>query len=53
MTDPDESEVKGLTEVIVPANIEQEDLIRHVRALYAPVRLLYQRGGASLETGSP
>ena len=43
MTDPDESEVEGLTEVTVPANIEQEDLIRHVRALYALVGLLYQR----------
>ena len=35
MADPDESEVEGLTEVAVPANIEQEDLIRHVRVLYA------------------
>ena len=43
MTDPDESEVEGLTEVTVPANIEREDLIRHVRALYALVGLLYQR----------
>ena len=43
MTDPDESEVEGLTEVTVPANIEQEDLIRHVRALYALVGLLYHR----------
>ena len=43
MTDPDENEVEGLTEVTVPANIEQEDLIRHVRALYALVGLLYQR----------
>ena len=43
MTDPDESEVEGLTEVTVPANIEQADLIRHVRALYAMVGLLYQR----------
>ena len=43
MTDPNESEVEGLTEVTVPANIEQEDLIRHVRALYALVGLLYHR----------
>ena len=44
MPDSDESEVEGLTEVTVPANIEQEDLIRHVRTLYALVGLLYQRG---------
>ena len=52
MTDPNESEVDGLTEVTVPANIEQEDLTRHVRALYALVGLLY-RGRSSPGTGNP